>query len=89
MYLDTVKFNINILNGSGEFELLEAGSLTVSGRVKLFTESTVENQFEHHSIISEQMDLNPDDFYKELRLRGYQYNGAFLGFVEANCEGKF
>lgn len=35
------------------------------------------------------MDLNPDDFYKELRLRGYQYKDDFLGFVEANGEGRF
>lgn len=38
---------------------------------------------------SENMDLSPDDFYKELRLRGYQYRDAFLGFIEANNEGKF
>lgn len=35
------------------------------------------------------MELNSDDFYKELRLRGYQYKDAFLGFVEANGEGNF
>lgn len=38
-------------------------------------------------MVSEQMILKPDDFYKELRLRGYQYKDAFLGFVEANGEG--
>jgi len=43
---------------------------------------------EHLTTISEQMDLNPDDFYKELRLRGYQYKDEFLGFLEANEEGK-
>lgn len=40
-------------------------------------------------MISEKMDLNSDDFYKELRLRGYQYKDEFLGFVEANGEGMF
>lgn len=84
-----MKFNINILNGSGEFELLESGSLTVSGSIKLFTENIAENQIEHLTMVSEKMDLNPDDFYKELRLRGYQYKDAFLGFVGANGEGKF
>jgi len=49
----------------------------------------VDNQIEHLTMISETMDLNPDDFYKELRLRGYQYKDAFLGFVEANGEGMF
>lgn len=84
-----MKFNINILNGSGEFELLEGGSLTVSGSIKLFTENTAENQIEHLTMVSEKMDLNPDDFYKELRLRGYQYKDAFLGFFGSNGEGKF
>eukprot|EP00102_Acyrthosiphon_pisum_P027204 XP_016664414.1 PREDICTED: fatty acid synthase [Acyrthosiphon pisum] len=83
----SVLFNINILNGSGEFELLEGGSLTVSGCVKLLNESSEENQMEHLTTISEQMDLNSDDFYKELRLRGYQYKDEFLGFVKANKEG--
>ncbi|XP_060865504.1 fatty acid synthase-like [Metopolophium dirhodum] len=83
----TVKFNINIFHGSGDFELLEGGSITVSGCVKLLTENSAENQMEHLTTISEQMDLNSDDFYKELRLRGYQYKDEFLGFVEANGEG--
>lgn len=89
MFIDTVKFNINILNGSGDFELLEGGSLTVSGSISLFTESITENKIDHLTSISENMDLNPDDFYKELRLRGYQYKDEFLGFVEANGEGMF
>jgi len=88
IYLGTVKFNINVFHGSGDFELLEGGSLTVSGCIKLLNESSSENQMEHLTTISEQMDLNSDDFYKELRLRGYQYKDEFLGFVEANGEGK-
>jgi len=56
--------------------------------VKLLTQSAAESQLEHLTTISEQMDLNSDDFYKELRLRGYQYKDEFLGFVEANSEGK-
>ncbi|XP_050064418.1 fatty acid synthase-like [Aphis gossypii] len=83
----SIQFSINILNESGEFELLEGGSLTVSGRVKLLAQNSEENQIEHLATISEQMELNSDDFYKELRLRGYQYKDAFLGFVEANSEG--
>jgi len=88
VYLGTVKFNINIFHGSGEFELLEGGAITVSGCIKLLTEQYGENKMEHLTTISEQMDLNSDDFYKELRLRGYQYKDEFLGFVEANSEGK-
>ncbi|VVC42234.1 Acyl transferase/acyl hydrolase/lysophospholipase,Ketoacyl-synthetase, C- [Cinara cedri] len=82
-----VKFNINILKGSGEFELLVEESVTVSGIISLFTKNITEYQIEHPIIISEKMVLNSDDFYKELRLRGYQYKDAFLGFVESNIEG--
>ncbi|XP_050531344.1 fatty acid synthase-like [Daktulosphaira vitifoliae] len=82
-----VKFEINILNSSGDFELLEGGSLTVSGNIRLSNESTYENKLQHISSVSEKMDLKPDDFYKELRLRGYQYKDDFLGFIEANIEG--
>ncbi|XP_060836830.1 fatty acid synthase-like isoform X2 [Rhopalosiphum padi] len=83
----SIKFDINIFHGSGDFELLEGGSLTVSGRVKLLNQSFEKNQIEHLSTLSDKMELNSDDFYKELRLRGYQYKDAFLGFVEANSEG--
>jgi len=53
----------------------------------LLNELSAANQMEHLTTVSEKMDLNPDDFYKELRLRGYQYKDAFLGFVEANGDG--
>lgn len=86
-FLGTVKFSINILKESGIFELLEGGSLAFSGSIKLLTEKLAKSKIKHMTMISEEMDLNSDDFYKELRLRGYQYKDAFLGFVEANGEG--
>lgn len=74
---------------SGNFEILVEESLTVSGSISLFTKNITDYQIEHPTIISEEITLNFDDFYKELRLRGYQYKDAFLGFVEANIGGKF
>lgn len=59
-----------------------------SGNVGLLTENIKENRMEHLSKVSENMDLSTEDFYKELRLRGYQYEDAFLGFINANGEGK-
>lgn len=88
-----VKFNVNILNGSGDFELTEGGSLTVSGRVAAYDENAVDDyRLEHHhpttTATSDKWDLDADDFYKELRLRGYQYKDAFLGFVGADGDGE-
>lgn len=91
----SVKFSVNILNGSGDFELMEGGSLTVSGRVAAYDENAVDHyRLEHHhptttaAAMSDKWDLDADDFYKELRLRGYQYKDAFLGFVGADGDGE-
>ncbi|XP_050427979.1 fatty acid synthase-like [Adelges cooleyi] len=83
----TVKFEINILNSSGDFELLEGGALTVSGNIRLLNESYSDYHLQHPVAVSEKMELNSEDFYKELRLRGYQYKDNFLGFIEANIDG--
>lgn len=87
IFLATVKFEINILNSSGDFELLEGGALTVSGNIRLLNESYSDYHLQHPVAVSEKMELNSEDFYKELRLRGYQYKDNFLGFIEANIDG--
>ncbi|XP_043251796.1 fatty acid synthase isoform X1 [Colletes gigas] len=86
----SVKFLINIFMGTGEFEICENGAVAVTGKISV-PESTekmllnlpvpvVRNE-------RELLELNPNDVYKELRLRGYDYSGVFQGVKSANNRG--
>lgn len=78
----SVKFLINILEGSGEFEVHEGGSVAVAGFIR--TPEDVNQEFlplEPLDIPTKpkHIPLNTSDSYKELRLRGYDYYGKFRG----------
>ncbi|XP_075224694.1 fatty acid synthase-like [Lycorma delicatula] len=85
----SVKFLINIFDGTGDFELCESGSVAVSGRIYL-----------PEDINKEQLNLSPPpvpagnylqlqtpDIYKDFRLRGYDYTGIFRGIKESDNKG--
>jgi len=85
-----VKFLINILEGTGEFEVFEGGSVAVSGFIK----SPEEVQKEMLPLKPIEIPQNPkfiplneSDSYKELRLRGYDYYGSFRGIKACDNEG--
>ncbi|KAL1469738.1 hypothetical protein MTO96_040882, partial [Rhipicephalus appendiculatus] len=59
----SVKFLVNIMRASGEFEVCEAG--TVAAKTVTY-------------------ELEAEDIYKELRLRGYEYSGGFRGIIKAD-----
>jgi fatty acid synthase, animal type len=80
-----IDFTVMIQPGSGKFEITEANSTLVTGivrvvdRIKLVDlERPKDNGFPT---------LIKKDFYKELRLRGYHYNGLFKSVEEARCDG--
>ena len=83
-----------LLTGSGQFEFKNNAEVIVSGNISLL-QDTVGNsdgtligsneQMVHSSWLS----LNADDVYKELRLRGYNYSGAFKGIQRVDNEGKW
>lgn len=86
-----VRFLINILDGSGEFEVCEGGAVAVSGTVRLARDPAAERlppddpaQRPPHPDL---LPLQTDDVYKELRLRGYNYSGVFRGIREADALG--
>ncbi|KAB0795973.1 hypothetical protein PPYR_10034 [Photinus pyralis] len=86
----TVKFLINIFEGSGEFEICESGAVTVSG--KIFVPEDVTREFidlPPPSVNSnpEHIALTTGDIYKELRLRGYDYDGIFKGISNSDNYG--
>ena len=77
-----VKFMINIFTGTGDFEISENGSVAVTGKISVpenidkvmlkLPEPSIPNQPEFK-------ELNKNDVYKDLRLRGYDYEGCFQG----------
>ena len=82
-----VEFTIVIQPGSGRFEISEKTSTLVTGVIR-----TVEKP-RLRKIINEETDkslLLPNrDFYKELRLRGYHYNGLFRSVTEGSSDGRY
>lgn len=85
-----VQFAINIFDGSGDFELMEGGSVTVSGRVRL-AEGVEREQLSLPPPTvnkADLLDLGKADIYKDLRLRGYDYRGVFCGILQADNKGK-
>ncbi|XP_054286913.1 fatty acid synthase-like [Macrosteles quadrilineatus] len=85
----SVKFLINIFDGTGDFELVEGGSVAVSGRVRL-PEDVEKEQLTLPPPPKPQgdfLDLERADIYKDLRLRGYDYTGVFRGVSQADNKG--
>lgn len=85
----SVKFGITFFNGTGQFEICESGTLTVSGRI--FVPENIENEelplepLELQDTVN--IELDSKDIYKELRLRGYDYGGLFRGVLKADSCG--
>lgn len=86
----SVKFLINIFEGSGEFELCEGGSVAVSGKISVPEDVSKEVMTLPLPVVTIEEDVLPlegADIYKELRLRGYDYEGLFKGISESDNRG--
>lgn len=86
----SVKFLVNIFDGTGEFEICEGGSVAVSGKISV--PENVEKQqltlpVPTSKSDSDILELNKSDVYKDLRLRGYDYNGLFQGIKSSDNYG--
>ncbi|KAG6446749.1 hypothetical protein O3G_MSEX004583 [Manduca sexta] len=85
-----LEFIIMIQKGSGNFEIVESGASIVTGRI--YAKKNVGQDYRVLPNPPEQTGPNvkhmlTKDFYKELRLRGYQYSGLFRGVIGCNIEG--
>ncbi|XP_043067726.1 fatty acid synthase isoform X1 [Drosophila bipectinata] len=83
-----VELNVMIHYGTGRFEITEAGSLVVTGNIREINNPTIPEVF-HFQKESNFPMISKKDFYKELRLRGYHYNGAFKEVFSARSDGLF
>ncbi|XP_047538483.1 fatty acid synthase [Vanessa atalanta] len=85
-----LEFVVMIQKGSGNFEIVESGASIVTGRI--YAKKNVGQDyrvlpFEPEVTGPNVKHLLTKDFYKELRLRGYQYSGLFRGIIGCNVEG--
>ncbi|XP_063827966.1 fatty acid synthase [Ostrinia nubilalis] len=78
-----VRFLVNVLEGTGEFNVCEAGAAVVTGTVRVAADPAAErlplDVADVPPANPAEIPLEEDDVYKELRLRGYNYGGAFRG----------
>ncbi|XP_045454011.1 fatty acid synthase [Melitaea cinxia] len=85
-----LEFIIMIQKGSGQFEIVESGTSIVTGRI-----TAKKNIGQDYRVLKAEPEATgpnikhmlTKDFYKELRLRGYQYSGLFRGIIGCNIEG--
>ncbi|XP_026499944.2 fatty acid synthase [Vanessa tameamea] len=85
-----VRFLINVLEGTGEFEVCEGGGVAVTGFVRVADDPAAERLPAAAEPARAEPDLLPlvtDDIYKELRLRGYNYGGIFRGIRTSDPRG--
>ncbi|XP_059618857.1 fatty acid synthase [Phlebotomus argentipes] len=80
-----VKFGINFFDGSGKFEICEGGSLAMSGTIRVTESIELEElPLDPVPVSKAGLPLDTNDVYKELRLRGYDYNGPFRGVMQTD-----
>lgn len=76
---------------SGKFEVIEGGVPVVTGRIYTeppeSKESQLWNETPPPSKEADSIDMGSRDIYKELRLRGYDYTGAFRSLESADSTG--
>lgn len=83
-----IEFNIMVHTGTGRFEITEGNTAVVTGFI---------TEIEHTKPLTVLPPLpntifplmKEKDFYKELRLRGYHYSGAFRSVLEARGDGLY
>ncbi|XP_036342897.1 fatty acid synthase-like [Rhagoletis pomonella] len=83
-----VELNVMIHYGTGQFEITESGSLVVTGSIHEIENPVIPKVYDFNNKSDFPM-LSKKDFYKELRLRGYHYNGAFRAVNVARGDGLF
>ncbi|RZC40550.1 fatty acid synthase-like [Asbolus verrucosus] len=90
---DTTVLILNIFRSSGFFEIFIENDKTpfFTGKVSSVLETAEE--FLNYSDLPEPnkftLKMNNDDFYKLLHLRGYNYDGIFLGVQQCELDGTF
>ncbi|XP_015113123.1 fatty acid synthase [Diachasma alloeum] len=84
---EPVDITIMIQTGTGRFEIIEDGVAVVTGVVRHTNDAQLEQiQFPIRDE-NEPEELDTNDLYKDLRIRGYQYSGLFRAIKSATLDG--
>ncbi|XP_077295534.1 fatty acid synthase-like [Arctopsyche grandis] len=86
----SLEFIVVIQRGSGNFEIIESNAAIVTGKVY-----AKKDLFQYYRPLLEPVEstgpfvrnVSSKDFYKEMRLRGYNYSGPFRGLQSCNIDG--
>ena len=87
---NSVKFVINILEGTGAFEISESGVSIVTGKICSPPEIEKKELNLPLPVMKHKLDLLPlkkADVYKDLRIRGYNYSGIFQNIQSSDNRG--
>ena len=83
-----IELTIVIHTGTGTFEINEGNTAVVTGIITEVTKPLPLTKLRPLPP-SEYPLMTERDFYKELRLRGYHYSGAFRSVTEARGDGLY
>lgn len=76
---------MNVSNSTGRFEVSESGVLAADGFINVLSDSSTPPEESRDQ--EEVFTLSADDFYKELRIRGYEYGPHFCSVQAAMIKG--
>ncbi|XP_075559826.1 fatty acid synthase-like [Dermacentor variabilis] len=85
----TLRLVVTIMYSSGEFEVCEeGGAVAASGSVRVAEggSSAIDTDLPMTCAESTAYELDAEDIYKELAVRGYDYQGAFRGITQAGIQ---
>ncbi|KAL3209005.1 hypothetical protein MRX96_038385 [Rhipicephalus microplus] len=79
-----VRYLVNIMRASGDFEICEGGTVVASGTIRVVDDNERILDIDSLPSQTDQLtyELHSEDIYKELRLRGYEYGGPFQGHTQ-------
>ncbi|KAK0159820.1 hypothetical protein PV327_010892 [Microctonus hyperodae] len=82
-----VTLTVMIQKGTGRFEVGEGGETVATGQIHFTPNPSTEKLNPSLPNDEEMEEITERDFYKELTLRGYQYDGLFKGIKSSTING--
>lgn len=80
---DTLLQFVITLTNVGHFEVIESGTLLMSGHIEQFTDDVALWSVKRHAAAAATI-LESNDCYKALRLKGYEFEGEFASVQEVS-----